>query len=192
MRKTPLFFALLAISPTALAGGDHCRRQENAKQTQVGAELKPFQAQHVSGPRAGARATPFGPGNHASGVMVWINDMPNAAITELAQRLDQQAGERATLVFINPKRLDSTELSEQLARWVREARLSKLAVSWVPNPEDPETADRYGIDPYATGALTGIAYRNRRSAGRIDQLPASAAGADRLLALIEPEARVSR
>lgn len=192
MPKTRLLFALLALSPTVLAGGDHCRRQENAKQTRVGAELKPFQAQHVSGPRAGARATSFGAASHASGVMVWINDMPNAAITELAQRLDQQVGERATLVFINPKRLASTELSGQLARWVREARLSKLAVSWVPNPDDPETADRYGIDPDATGALTGIAYRNRRSAGRIDQLPASAAGADRLLALIEPAARVSR
>ncbi len=186
-----LGISLSIVSTTALAGGDQCRRDEAAARTRVvGAELSAFEPNHVSGADAGKTTCPMCRYGDKNGVLVWINGDPSEGLSRLALQLEQEMttraadGFRAFLIFTNPSREAGSAYAARLKRWAESTRLSKVAVSWVARPDDPKTAGLYGIDPFATNAITGIAYRNRRSAGRIDKLPAGEAGALQLVALL--------
>ena len=157
---------------------------------EVGADCPAFDPRHVSGPDKGTKACPMCKYGSGQGVMIWMNTDDWDNISTLTAALEKEIDKkglkkfRVFLVYMNPERKDKSEIEAMLSRFSRENNLKKLAVTYIPTPNDEETAGSYEINPDKKVKNTIFVYKKRGVVDKKVNFVATEASIKQLLSAI--------
>lgn len=133
----------------------------------IGEQSPAFEPYHVWGPNKGSRACPMCVYGSMPGVLYWLNsdsDWENAA--KIAQWLETESEKRgprnfkAYFIYMNPSRQTPAEIEAKLTTFSQKLNLKNIAVTFIPSPEDKETAVLNEINPRLKNTI--IVFRKRR------------------------------
>jgi protocatechuate 3,4-dioxygenase, beta subunit len=133
----------------------------------VGADCPAFDPRHVTGPDKGTKACPMCKYGSGQGVMIWMNTDDWNNISTLTSALEKEIDKqglkkfRVFLVYMNPELKSKEDIEKLLSEFSRENNLKKLAVTYIPAPDDEETAGSYEINPDAKVKNTIFVYKKR-------------------------------
>lgn len=179
-----LSIALTALAADALDSG-----------LKVGENAPAFDPTHVSGPDRRTTACPMCKYGDGQGVMIWLNtdDLTDAtAITRRLEREIQTKGVekmRAFIMYMNPSGKPEKDVKKMLADFTSAAELNKVAVTYIPNPTDKETAGLYKINADPRVKNTVLIYHERKVIEKFVNMPATDANMDRVVATIDHAAK---
>src|SRR5688572_14838210 len=134
---------------------------------EVGKDCPAFDPRHVTGPDKGKKCCPMCMYGYQQGVLVWLNtdDFNSIApmLTKLESEIDKKGLKRIRVfvMYMNPEMKSSTEIEKMLTTFAVNNKLKKVALTYIPNPTDPETAGLYDINPDKAVKNTVIVYRAR-------------------------------
>lgn len=132
----------------------------------IGDNCPAFDPRHVWGPDRGKRTCPMCAYGQVKGVMIWTHSLSSDTIRQMAQFWETElqkpsAGPiKAFIIYTNPDRRPAQEVQSLLERFARGAGLEKVAVLYVPSPDDKSTAFLYNINPAVS--ITVLGYNKRR------------------------------
>ncbi len=153
----------------------------------VGDNCPAFDPKHVSGPDSGKRVCPMCKYGYAQGIMIWWNKEHLHEITGLLVQMEkavQKSGYsrlRVFLIYMNPGKKPAKETEDELMDYIAKNRLEKIAITYIPSPDDPETAGLYKINPSVISTI--FIYRKRVVIEK--HINWEAGGAERLLRQLE-------
>jgi len=179
-----LSIALTALAAEALDSG-----------LKVGENAPAFDPTHVSGPDRGTSTCPMCKYGQGQGVMIWLNTDDLTDATAMAKRLEHEIQAkgldkmRAFIVYMNPSGKLEQDVKTILADFTKAAGLKNVAVTYVPNPTDKETAGLYKINPDSTVKNTVLVYHKRTVVEKYVNMPATDAEMDRVVATIDRAAK---
>ncbi len=133
----------------------------------VGDECPAFDPQHISGPDKGKKACPMCKYGQGQGVLIWWNTDDPRNIAAIVQRLERQIEKqslqkvRVFVMYMNPNQESSSVVEDKLKRFAEKNELKSVAITYIPGPEDEDTAGLYKINPDAKVKNTVIVYKKR-------------------------------
>lgn len=146
----------------------------------IGTDCPAFDPVHISGPDRGTKACPMCKYGYQQGVMIWVNDNDWSALGTIAKRLETEMDARgvrkfrAFIMYMNPDKKPSAEVMKTLSVFSAGLKLNRVALTFIPNPSDPETAGLFEINPDKNVRNTVLIYKKRKVAGKLINLePAS-------------------
>jgi protocatechuate 3,4-dioxygenase beta subunit len=134
---------------------------------EIGADCPAFDPRHVTGPDKGTKACPMCKYGSGQGVMIWMNTDDWGNISTLTSALEKEIDKqglkkfRVFLVYMNPERKSKPDIEKMLSEFSKKNNLKKLAVTYIPAPDDEETAGSYEINPDAKVKNTIFVYKKR-------------------------------
>ncbi len=157
----------------------------------IGADCPAFDPRHVSGPDKGTKACPMCKYGYQQGVMIWMNTDDWKNIGVLASALEQEIRikglkrMRVFLMYMNPDRKNKTDVEKLLEDFSAKYQLDKVAVTYITDPADPETAGLYNINPDKDVKNTIFVYKSRGIFDKIINFDATASSIQKLVAIVE-------
>jgi hypothetical protein len=92
---------------------------------------------------------------------------------------------RVFLMYMNPENKTEEEVQNLLEGFSKKNNLDKVALTYIPNPTDPETAGLYDINPDNKIRNTVIIYRNRGVFDKVINFKSDPASIQKLIASVE-------
>ena len=138
----------------------------------IGSNCPAFDPKHVSGADKGKTACPMCKYGYQQGIMVWINETNLDQIESFAKRLEsemQKRGEKKLRVFLihmNPTNNNLDKLESELINWAVKQDLKKVALVYIPTPNDPESSELFQINTSPEIKNTVFVYKKRRVAAK--------------------------
>ena len=138
----------------------------------IGSNCPAFDPKHVSGADKGKTACPMCKYGYQQGIMVWINDANLESMGSFVRTLETEMhkrGEKKLRVFLihmNPQQKDPATLEKELTVWADQQQLKKVALVYIPSPDDPETAELFEINSSPEVKNTIFVYKKRRVAAK--------------------------
>ena len=138
----------------------------------IGSNCPAFDPKHVSGADKGKTACPMCKYGYQQGIMVWINETNMDGIKNFAKSLEtemQKRGEKKLRVFLihmNPTNKDLRSLESELINWAATQDLKKVALVYIPTPNDPESSELFQINTSPEIKNTVFVYKKRRVAAK--------------------------
>ncbi|HUR12085.1 MAG TPA: hypothetical protein VM012_11975 [Flavitalea sp.] len=132
----------------------------------LGADCPAFDPYHVSGPDKNSKACPMCKYGRGQGMMVWWNE---SSLDPLAPLLTQLENEiqisgydklRVFVMYMNKERKRIPDVQRYLQAFVRQYHLNKLAVTYIPSPDDGGTAGLYQINGKVSNTI--LIYHGRK------------------------------
>ena len=179
----------LSIALTALAA------EKLDSGLKVGDNAPAFDPTHVSGPDRGTTACPMCKYGDGQGVMIWLNTDDLTDATTIATRFEREIqakgaeNMRAFIMYMNPGGKSEKEVKKMLTDFTSAAGLNQVAVTYIPNPTDKETAGLYKINADPQVKNTVLVYHARKVVEKYVNMPASDANLDRIVATIDHAAK---
>lgn len=158
---------ILIIGLLAYAVSFAQAQNELASGPGIGKDCPAFDPKHVSGPDKGSKACPMCKYGYQQGVLIWMNTDDWSNIGLLTSALEKEIKEkglkrmRVFLMYMNPEEKSKDEIEKLLQDFSKKNDLSKVAVTYIPNPTDPDTAGLYDINPDKKVRNTVIVYKSR-------------------------------
>jgi protocatechuate 3,4-dioxygenase beta subunit len=133
----------------------------------VGDECPAFDPKHVSGPDKGKKVCPMCKYGQGQGVLIWWNTDDPKNIAAIVQKLEQQIDKqslqkiRVFVMYMNPGLETTSVVEDKLKRFAEKNELRKVAITYIPDPKDGDTAGLYNINPDSEVRNTVIVYKKR-------------------------------
>ena len=166
-------FALLVLL-LILPASANCQTLDSG--LAIGTDCPAFDPQHVSGPDKGTKACPMCKYGKDQGVMIWVNDDDMQALGSIAKRLETEiAGRglrkfRAFIMYMNPNQKPLSEVRKTFSEFAASQKLTYLAVTYIPSPNDADTAALFEINPDRKVRNTVLIYKKRKVVGKMINL----------------------
>lgn len=141
-------------------------RQPTHSGLTVGENCPAFEPWHVWGPDRGKRTCPMCAYGQGRGVLIWSRSATSAALLRMAHfwearlQSSQDRSLRAFIIYTNPDHQSPAAVNQLLTRFAQKAGLHKVALLYVPSPEDKASSFLYNINPEVE--TTVLAYRQRQ------------------------------
>lgn len=132
----------------------------------IGADCPAFDPVHVTGPDENSTACPMCKYGRGQGLMIWWN---KASLDELQPMLATLENEivrkgfkklRVFVMYMNTERKSLEEVNNYTRSFANENNLKKIAITYIPSPDDPQTAGLYNINENVSNTI--LAYKARR------------------------------
>ncbi len=162
---------------------------------EVGKDCPAFDPRHVTGPDKGKKCCPMCMYGYQQGVLVWLNtdDFNSIApmLTKLEAEIDKKGLKRIRVfvMYMNPERKSSAEVEKMLGTFAANHKLKKVALTYIPDPTDPETAGLYNINPSREVKNTVIVYRARSTFDKYINFESSESSIQALIQSVEKAER---
>jgi hypothetical protein len=133
----------------------------------VGDECPAFDPKHISGPDKGKKACPMCKYGQGQGVLIWWNTEDPKNIAHLSKKLEEEIQRkglqriRVFIMYMNPARESTAVVEKKLMQFSEVNQLTNVALTYIPEPTDPETAGLYSINPDEKVRNTIIVYKKR-------------------------------
>ena len=134
----------------------------------VGEDCPAFDPKHVSGPDKGTKACPMCKYGYQQGIMIWMNTDDWNNMSLLASALEKEINKkglkklRVFLMYMNPEGKSKDEMQNLLEEFSRKNDLQKVAVTFIPSPNDEHTAELYDINPDKKVKNTIFVFKKRQ------------------------------
>ncbi len=138
----------------------------------IGSNCPAFDPKHVSGADKGKTACPMCKYGYQQGIMVWINESNMEQIESFARRLESEMQKRGVkklrvfLIHMNPTNKNLGSLESELINWAAKQDLKKVALVYIPTPNDPESSQLFEINPSPEIKNTVFVYKKRKVAAK--------------------------
>ncbi|MDZ4713997.1 MAG: hypothetical protein SH819_00875 [Cytophagales bacterium] len=145
----------------------------------IGTDCPAYDPQHVSGPDKGTKACPMCKYGSQQGVMIWVNNDDWEALRIMAQRLESEINVRglrnfrAFIMYMNPDKKPLAEVRKMLTDFSTKLKLSRAAITYIPDPSDADTAGLFEISPSREVKNTVLIYKKRAVVGKFINLEPS-------------------
>jgi protocatechuate 3,4-dioxygenase beta subunit len=126
-----------------------------------------FDPRHVSGADKGKTTCPMCKYGYGTGLMVWLNTTTLEQFNRFVRKMENEIkkrGEKKLRVFViymNPGEMKWGDVEKKLRHWTNEQELEKVAVTYVPSPEDEESCQLYDINAAPKILNTVFLYHKR-------------------------------
>lgn len=147
----------------------------------VGDNCPAFDPVHVWGPDRHKQTCPMCAYGRGRGVLIWTRSVSSDTLRRMARFWETQlqaegkspggAPLKAFIIWTNPDRKPAQEVEQLLETFATENGLAKVAVLYVPSPDDRSTAFLYSINPAVT--MTVLGYKKREVVSRFIDPPAT-------------------
>jgi protocatechuate 3,4-dioxygenase beta subunit len=157
----------------------------------IGEECPAFDPKHVTGPDKGKSSCPMCRYGYQQGVLIWMNSDDWDNMGTLTSALESEIKKkglkriRVFLMYMNPENKNHQEIESLLTKFSEKHHLDKVALTYIPNPTDPETAGLYNINADTKIRNTVIVYKNRGVFDKVVNFKSDAASIQKLIASIE-------
>ena len=138
----------------------------------IGSNCPAFDPKHVSGADKGKTACPMCKYGYQQGIMVWINESNMEQIESFARRLESEMQKRGVkklrvfLIHMNPTNKNLGSLESELINWAAKQDLRKVALVYIPTPNDPESSQLFEINTSPEIKNTVFVYKKRKVAAK--------------------------
>jgi protocatechuate 3,4-dioxygenase beta subunit len=172
----------------------HASAQEQEALTSgpdIGMECPAFDPKHVTGPDKGKSSCPMCRYGYQQGVLIWMNSDDWSNMETLTSSLESEIKRkglkriRVFLMYMNPENKTEEEIENLLETFSEKNNLNNVALTYIPNPTDPETAGLYNINPDAKIRNTVIVYRNRGVFDKVINFKSDHASIQKLIVSVE-------
>lgn len=156
----------------------------------IGKDCPAFDPRHISGPDKGTNACPMCRYGYQQGVMIWMNTDSWDNIARLSIALEKEIEARGLkrirvfLMYMNPEEKSKAEVEGILSDFSKKNDLKKVAITYIPDPADPETAGLYDINPDKNIRNTVIVYKSRGVFNKIVNFSSDQASIEKLIASV--------
>lgn len=180
---------LITLMLALLSGAAYTQKPESGPA--VGEECPAFDPQHVSGPDKGKKVCPMCKYGQGQGVLIWWNTDDPGNIAAIVQKLDQQIEKqslqkiRVFVMYMNPSLEPTAVVEEKLKRFAKKNELKKVAITYIPGPNDEDTAGLYKINPNTDVKNTVIVYKKRGTFAKQVNMAATEEAINELIKSVE-------
>lgn len=150
----------------------------------AGAYAPDFDPTHVWGPDKGTNTCPVCKYGPIPAVQVWVNGDDWNNVARIASTLETATNKfgadkfKSFAIYMNPEKKSGADAEGKLVEFAKRAKLNNVAVTYIPNPTDPQTAGKYQVNPEAKNTV--FVYSGRRIMSNFVNLTADKAGLDKL------------